>query len=143
MLAPQSSSGLPEEQESLWIDIGRHDSPNCNSIISPRSDRNLQPSSSSEYPTNSGSLLELSTSISLSQEVEHFKYPAHSPLTNFLCTNPYQFTTPFDQDQIGIYLEADSSLTISQKQKFTIREISPEWGFSTLATKVGTFLSVI
>ncbi|KAH7857892.1 hypothetical protein Vadar_017648 [Vaccinium darrowii] len=143
MLAPQSSSGLPEEQESLWIDIGRHDSPNCNSIISPRSDRNLQPSSSSEYPTNSGSLLELSTSISLSQEVEHFKYPAHSPLTNFLCTNPYQFTTPFDQDQIGIYLEADSSLTISQKQKFTIREISPEWGFSTLATKViivGSFL---
>lgn len=35
-------------------------------------------------------------------------------------------------------LEADSSLTVGEKQKFTIREMSPEWGFTTEFTKVGT-----
>ncbi|KAG5521817.1 hypothetical protein RHGRI_034144 [Rhododendron griersonianum] len=123
-------------QESPRTDFGRPNSPKCNTIVSSGSVRNLQPSVSSEYPSNSGSPFELSTSISQSQEVENFKYPAYSPLTNFLYTNPDYFPEPFDQGQLGIDLEADSRLTIAPKQKFTIREISPEWGFSTFATKV-------
>ncbi|TXG67144.1 hypothetical protein EZV62_008419 [Acer yangbiense] len=49
----------------------------------------------------------------------------------------------FDQDQIGVPLEGYLSLTVAQKQKLTIREISPEWGYTTEATKViigGSFL---
>lgn len=130
-------------QESPRTDFCRPNSPKCNTIVSSGSVRNLQPSVSSEYPSNSGSPFELSTSISQSQEVENFKYPAYSPLTNFLYTNPDYFPEPFDQGQLGIDLEADSRLTIAPKQKFTIREISPEWGFSTFATKVGFSLPVM
>ncbi|XP_058192814.1 calmodulin-binding transcription activator 4-like [Rhododendron vialii] len=130
-------------QEIPRTDFGRPNSPKCNTIVSSGSVRNLQPSVSSEYPSNSGSPFELSTSISQSQDVENFKYPAYSPLTNFLYTNPDYFPEPFDQSQLGIDLGADSRLTIAPKQKFTICEISPEWGFSTFATKVvivGSFL---
>ncbi|XP_031124531.1 calmodulin-binding transcription activator 4 isoform X3 [Ipomoea triloba] len=58
-------------------------------------------------------------------------------------TDPIQYTTLFNQGQIGISLEADLGLTIAQKQKFTIKEISPDWGYATAATKVviiGSFL---
>ncbi|KAG8639970.1 hypothetical protein MANES_13G010200v8 [Manihot esculenta] len=44
---------------------------------------------------------------------------------------------------LGVPIEPDSSLTVSRQQKFTIREISPEWGFTSEATKViivGSFL---
>lgn len=51
-------------------------------------------------------------------------------------TNSGYYTTLFDQGQIGMPLEADSSLTVAQKQKFTIREISPEWSYATESTKV-------
>ncbi|GAB2220377.1 hypothetical protein Drorol1_Dr00008026 [Drosera rotundifolia] len=49
----------------------------------------------------------------------------------------------FDSGQFGMNLEADSSLTIAKQQKFTIREISPDWGFAGEPTKVviiGSFL---
>lgn len=39
-------------------------------------------------------------------------------------------------EEKGIPLATDSSLTVARKQKFTIREISPEWGYSSEATKV-------
>ncbi|GMJ09671.1 hypothetical protein like AT1G67310 [Hibiscus trionum] len=45
----------------------------------------------------------------------------------------------FNQDEIGTGL----SLTVAQKQKFTIQEISPEWGYTSEVTKViiiGSFL---
>ncbi|KAK2639236.1 hypothetical protein Ddye_027031 [Dipteronia dyeriana] len=40
----------------------------------------------------------------------------------------------FYQDQIGVPLEGDLSLTVAQKQIFTIREISLDWGYTTEAT---------
>ncbi|KAA8528958.1 hypothetical protein F0562_033554 [Nyssa sinensis] len=83
------------------------------------------------------------SSMLLPQEVENFEFPAYSPATNTHETNSGYYTTLFDQGLIGISLEADSSLTISQKQTFTIREISPEWGYASEATKViiiGSFL---
>ncbi|XP_042471658.1 calmodulin-binding transcription activator 4-like [Zingiber officinale] len=53
------------------------------------------------------------------------------------------FSSIFDQSQFGASLETDLSLTVSQKQRFTIREVSPEWAFSYESTKViitGDFL---
>ncbi|ONK58514.1 uncharacterized protein A4U43_C09F13860 [Asparagus officinalis] len=49
----------------------------------------------------------------------------------------------FDQGQFGIPLRDDSSLTVAEKQRFSIREICPEWAFSSEPTKViliGDFL---
>lgn len=50
-------------------------------------------------------------------------------------TNADDFTVLLDQGQIGP-LESEMSLTVSQEQKFTIQEISPEWGYANEATKV-------
>lgn len=50
-------------------------------------------------------------------------------------TNADDFTALLDQGQIGP-LESEMSLTVSQEQKFTIQEISPEWGYANEATKV-------
>ncbi|KAM7487124.1 hypothetical protein LguiB_024608 [Lonicera macranthoides] len=77
------------------------------------------------------------------QEVEDFKFPTYSSAVNTYGTNPDYYTSFFDDAEIGMPLEADSSLTIAQKQKFMIREISPEWGYSSEATKIiviGSFL---
>ncbi|KAL9226412.1 hypothetical protein vseg_002230 [Gypsophila vaccaria] len=44
---------------------------------------------------------------------------------------------------VGMPLTTDSSLTVAKEQRFTIREISPEWGFANDSTKViiiGSFL---
>lgn len=42
----------------------------------------------------------------------------------------------FDNNHFGASLGTDSSLTVAQKQRFSIREISPEWAFSYESTKV-------
>nr|GMD97998.1 calmodulin-binding transcription activator 4 [Ipomoea batatas] len=85
----------------------------------------------------------IADSITIPQQVEDFKYPLYSPAVNTYRTDPIQYTTLFNQGQIGISLEADLGLAIAQKQKFTIKEISPDWGYATAATKVviiGSFL---
>ncbi|KAJ8458061.1 hypothetical protein OPV22_030987 [Ensete ventricosum] len=49
----------------------------------------------------------------------------------------------FENNHFGPSLGTDSSLTVAQKQRFSIREISPEWAFSYESTKViitGDFL---
>ncbi|KAK3040874.1 hypothetical protein RJ639_029218, partial [Escallonia herrerae] len=78
----------------------------------------------------------------LAQGAEDFKLSAYSPLNTY-GTNLDYYTTFFDQDQIGMPIEADSSLTIAREQKFKIHEISPEWGYVSETTKViiiGSFL---
>ncbi|CAI0627342.1 unnamed protein product, partial [Linum tenue] len=50
----------------------------------------------------------------------------------------------FDYPMLYSHDQADSQLTLGQHQKFTIREICPEWGYCYEATKVlivGSFLS--
>ncbi|KAJ8569614.1 hypothetical protein K7X08_006191 [Anisodus acutangulus] len=77
------------------------------------------------------------------KQLEDFKYPTYPPEITTFGSNPDQYTTIFDQDQIGTSLEDEMSLTIAQKQKFTIRDISPDWGYSSEAIKVviiGSFL---
>lgn len=68
----------------------------------------------------------------LPQYVNNF--PISSELQNRE-TNSDHYMMWFDQGEFGT-LESDVSLTIAQKQKFTIREVSPEWGYAAETTKV-------
>lgn len=72
----------------------------------------------------------------LPQEGEAFKLPMYPPTINTCGTNPNYYTTLFDQGRIGTPVEAYSSSAVEQKQKFTIRDISPEWGYASETTKV-------
>ncbi|KAK4706959.1 hypothetical protein R3W88_033469 [Solanum pinnatisectum] len=77
------------------------------------------------------------------KQLEDFTYPTYPPAITTFGSNPDEYTTIFDQDQIGTSLEDEMSLTIAQKQKFTIQHISPDWGYSSEATKIviiGSFL---
>lgn len=77
----------------------------------------------------------------LPQEDEEFKFSAHPHATNFYEANLYHFTGMLKQDQIGVPLQATPSPTISKKQKFTLHEISPNWGYANETTKV-CFLTI-
>nr|GMD74029.1 calmodulin-binding transcription activator 4-like isoform X1 [Ipomoea batatas] len=57
-----------------------------------------------------------------------FRYPTFWPEINTDGSNPDQSPTLFDQDQNGI--------SIAQKQKFRIADLSPNWGYADEATKV-------
>ncbi|KAJ7957540.1 Calmodulin-binding transcription activator 4 [Quillaja saponaria] len=83
------------------------------------------------------------SSFLLPQEVGGVKFPVYSSIIETQETNSDYYSALFDQGQTVMPLEADTSLTVAQKQKFTIREISPEWGYATETTKViiiGSFL---
>ncbi|KAF5449317.1 hypothetical protein F2P56_029779 [Juglans regia] len=77
------------------------------------------------------------------KDADSFKFPEYSSaIETHEITSDY-YTTLLGQDQTGMLLEPNSSLTVAEKQKFTIREISPEWGYETEATTVviiGSFL---
>lgn len=58
-------------------------------------------------------------------------------------TNSDYYETLFDQSQIQKPRDAYSSLTVGQKQKFTITAVSPEYCYANEATKVYTFLFLL
>ncbi|KAI4336567.1 hypothetical protein L6164_015079 [Bauhinia variegata] len=77
------------------------------------------------------------------QEIGGVKFPAYSSMVGTQETNSDYYATFLDQREIGVPLDVDSTLTVAQKQKFTIKEVSPEWGYATESTKViivGSFL---
>ncbi|GMH15113.1 hypothetical protein Nepgr_016954 [Nepenthes gracilis] len=79
----------------------------------------------------------------LPEEAENFNFLVYSSEIAIHGTNLDHSPQLIDQGQFGMHLPADSCLMIAQEQKFTIQEISPEWGFATEATKViiiGSFL---
>ncbi|CAI9278171.1 unnamed protein product [Lactuca saligna] len=76
------------------------------------------------------------SSILASQEVEISTFPKYVPANNMYQSDADVYSTLFDLGQIETPLASDSSLTIAQEQKFTIREISPDWGYATETTKV-------
>ncbi|XP_050205101.2 calmodulin-binding transcription activator 4 isoform X2 [Mercurialis annua] len=74
---------------------------------------------------------------------DNFEIPTHSSVTDTYDAHPDYFSMLYDQSGLLLPIEADLSLTVAELQKFTIREISPEWGYSAEATKViviGSFL---
>ncbi|XAR48190.1 hypothetical protein NMG60_11030926 [Bertholletia excelsa] len=140
--SPSTSSPLEEQERCRWINFEGRNSDNNSDLPAPYSDKNLQTSSYRKYPSNSKSHSMLPATMLLSKEAGNFKFPVYSPVHSSN-TNQYDFATIFDQSQPGMQLEADSILHIAQKQKFTIREISPDWGYASEATKViivGSFL---
>ncbi|KAK9063540.1 hypothetical protein SSX86_017410 [Deinandra increscens subsp. villosa] len=77
----------------------------------------------------------------LLDELEDFKFPTYTPTRSLSGSYPNIYSTMFDEGQ-GISLESDSRFAIEGEQKFTIREIAPEWGYASEPTKVliiGTF----
>uniref|UniRef100_A0A6N2M4Z1 CG-1 domain-containing protein n=1 Tax=Salix viminalis TaxID=40686 RepID=A0A6N2M4Z1_SALVM len=82
-------------------------------------------------------------SLLLPEEAENFELPAYSSVIETHENNSNYYAMLYDQGHLGMAIEADSNLTVAQQQKFTIYEISPEWGYATEATKViivGSFL---
>ncbi|GMI83465.1 hypothetical protein like AT1G67310 [Hibiscus trionum] len=83
------------------------------------------------------------SSVMQHSEVGNVEIPSYSSAIEAIDTKSDYYTMLFNQEEIGIPIEADSSLNIAEKQKFTIREISPDWGYSSEPTKViivGSFL---
>ncbi|XP_065873672.1 calmodulin-binding transcription activator 4 [Euphorbia lathyris] len=83
------------------------------------------------------------SSILLPQEDANIEIPAYSSVMRTAESNPDYYGMLYDQGQLGGPIEANSKVTVAHQQKFTIREISPEWGYAAEATKViiiGSFL---
>ncbi|XP_030496224.2 calmodulin-binding transcription activator 4 isoform X2 [Cannabis sativa] len=94
-----------------------------------------------QWQKSSSSIVDNASSV-MCQEVDHLKISSYPSSSKVLDTNSEYYAMLFDQGQTGP-LESGVSLTTEQKQKFTIHEISPEWGYATEATKiiiVGSFL---
>ncbi|KAK8579534.1 hypothetical protein V6N13_142731 [Hibiscus sabdariffa] len=73
------------------------------------------------------------SSVMQHPEVGNVEIPSHSSAIEAIDTKSDYYTMLFNQEEIGI----------AQKQRFTIREISPDWGYSSEPTKViivGSFL---
>ncbi|KAM3753783.1 hypothetical protein ACB098_03G118500 [Castanea mollissima] len=130
-----TSSGVESQSENLYILDGNGKPPSSGKAPKEEQERGHWLNFDVDNFEN--------TSMSLAEEADRFRFPAYSSEIESHETNSNYYMTFFDQGQTGIPLEADSSLTVAQKQKFTIREISPEWGYATEATKVfiiGSFL---
>ncbi|KAL0372264.1 UNVERIFIED_CONTAM: Calmodulin-binding transcription activator 4 [Sesamum calycinum] len=78
------------------------------------------------------------------QHVNSQQYHAYSSVPHAYGTTQHYCSSLFDQDGFGTSLESNISSTFAQKQKFTIREISPDWCYSSEGAKIiiiGSFLS--
>ncbi|KAL8532870.1 hypothetical protein ACS0TY_009176 [Phlomoides rotata] len=70
------------------------------------------------------------------QEIDSLKYNEYSPESQAYGTPSNYNSSLYYQDGMGMSFEHNTSLTIAQKQKFTIREISPEWCYTSEDTKI-------
>lgn len=70
------------------------------------------------------------------QDVDSLEYRSYSTVSHAYGTTSDFYSSLFDQDRLGISLENNISLTVAQKQKFTIHEISPEWCYTSEGAKV-------
>ncbi|KAI7750997.1 hypothetical protein M8C21_004200 [Ambrosia artemisiifolia] len=148
---PMVEFTIPSQQTSIWKDILKYDGnaacdgslENCvylsdkNEELLPQPQSDTMEDLAKHHTGETGG-----TSILLSQELEDSTFPAYTPPNNMFQSDADLYSTLFDQGHIGTPLTSDSSLTIAQEQKFSIREISPEWGYATERTKVliiGTF----
>ncbi|KAI3795277.1 hypothetical protein L1987_37928 [Smallanthus sonchifolius] len=146
---PMVEFTIPSQQNLIWKDVLKYDGnaacdgslENCvypldkTEVLLPRPQRDTMKDQDTGASNDSASIL-------LSQELEDSTFPAYTPPNNMFQSDADVYSTLFDQGQIGTPLASDSSLTIAQEQKFSIREISPQWGYATEPTKVliiGTF----
>ncbi|KAL3835712.1 hypothetical protein ACJIZ3_010448 [Penstemon smallii] len=83
------------------------------------------------------------SSLMSPQEVDSMEYPTNSHELNAYGIDQGSYSSLFDQAELGISLEDNISLTLAQKQKFTIIDICPEWCYTSGEEKifiVGSFL---
>lgn len=131
-----SSDGQQQNWPSQWSDFGGNIAENKSNYYTSESNLSLQLSAARQFLLGSDNPLVSPTSTSLPQEVQHSRSSGYSSGTSVHEAKPDYYTF-FDQESNPeIPLVADSSLTITQKQSFTICEISPEWGYATEDTKV-------
>ncbi|KAI3696431.1 hypothetical protein L1987_79446 [Smallanthus sonchifolius] len=145
---------ITSQRTSLWDDVLKHNGnavgdgsqrnneypSDRNGVLLPQTRRD--PVEEQEKYTSGYTGANNNSSLLLPHELEDFKFPAYTLARNLSESYPDFYSTMFDQGQSGLPLESDSSLTIAQEQKFTIREIAPEWGYASDRTKViviGTF----
>ncbi|KVH97835.1 Ankyrin repeat-containing protein [Cynara cardunculus var. scolymus] len=136
---------IPSQQTLIWEDMQKYDkSASCDDLLENYlypSDKNevLLPRLRSDPVEEQGKYHSGDTghtSILLSQELEDSTFPSYTPPRNMYQSDPDLYSTLFDQGQTRTLLASGSTLTIAQEQKFTIRVISPEWGYTTEPTKV-------
>ncbi|XP_015894311.2 calmodulin-binding transcription activator 4 isoform X1 [Ziziphus jujuba] len=125
-------SGGESQKEQLYT-LQKHESP----LSSGNG-----PTVEQEHPgwLNSNGKNVENSSMLLPQEVNNFPYS--SVLQSHETNSDYYMMLFGNQGRIEL-LESDVNLTIAQRQKFTIREICPDWGYATETTKIiiiGSFL---
>ncbi|KAK9090094.1 hypothetical protein Sjap_023271 [Stephania japonica] len=136
------------EQQEKWashqLDSVRNSSENLNNhgtIV--ENGAGLQFSERKDSMFGFNDLIASPTSTSLAQEVENSKISPNSSGTSTYEASS-EYCTMYDQEnQFVVPLAGHSLSTFTQKHKFEIHEISPEWGYSMEETKViitGSFL---
>lgn len=83
----------------------------------------------------SDNLLILSASLMFPQD-DVSKYPKKISALDPYGINPDIYPSLFNQNELGTPLECNISLITATKQKFTIREIFPDWCYSSEGAKV-------
>ncbi|XP_021999261.1 calmodulin-binding transcription activator 4 isoform X1 [Helianthus annuus] len=145
---PMGEFTLPSQQTLIWKDILKYDEnaaddgslenyvypSDQNEVLLPQSQGDIMEDQVKHHSGDTGASND--SSIFLSQELEDSTFPGYIPPKNMFQSDADLYSTLFDQGQIETPLTSDSSLTIAQVQKFSIREISPEWGYVTEPTKV-------
>ncbi|KAL2484458.1 Calmodulin-binding transcription activator 4 [Abeliophyllum distichum] len=135
-----SSESLPDVETQA---INEHKLNENGMLLNPSPNEPVREQESYSWLNFDGEGYAQESSMMFTPEVQSIKFPAYSPSLNTYGTDLDYYPTFLDQGQIGIPLEDNLSSTISQKQKFTIHEISPEWCYSSDAAKVviiGSFL---
>ncbi|RDY09637.1 Calmodulin-binding transcription activator 4, partial [Mucuna pruriens] len=136
-----SSRRVPvaNQENSHWLNFNSNNAENCMiyfHLVNLTFLAYFGVSSTSDSPPM------LAAVLSPPHGVDGVKFPAYTMVETREINSDY-YETLFDQSQIGAPPDADSSLTVAQKQKFTIKAVSPEWGYATETTKViivGSFL---
>ncbi|XP_077250382.1 calmodulin-binding transcription activator 4-like isoform X2 [Tasmannia lanceolata] len=160
-----NQAGHGENLASQWLDYRENDDLNSESnlslqlsaarqfllgaenVVSPTSNQVLQEVDKSSHSTYSSgtSTYEANSGVATLRKTNSFGWmeTRQVPVDNHKYSSDY-FGMWFPQEShLGTPLIDDSSLTIAQIQRFSIREISPEWAYSTEVTKViitGDFL---
>ncbi|KAK7400028.1 hypothetical protein VNO78_11226 [Psophocarpus tetragonolobus] len=132
----ESSSAVKLPQKNYYLQAG-----NENSLSSSRTVPMSNQENSHWLNLNSNNAV--NSVFSPPQRVDEVKFPTYSSMVETQVINSGYYESLFDQSQIGAPPDADSSLTVAQDQKFTIKIVSPEWGYATEITKViivGSFL---
>lgn len=86
--------------------------------------------------------LALAASLLLS-ELDNFQVSVYPSMGEAHGANAEYYPVLFGQGEPGMSVVGNSCLTVAKNQKYTIREISPEWGYTTEATKVGVICYIV